>query len=470
MSLPVAMAGLIYLRGTVKMKIIIVGCGKIGGTILASLTAEGHDIVAIDSDSTVLTDITNIYDVMGVCGNGVDSDILSEAGVSDAEMFIAATGSDEMNMLSCFLAKRLGARNTIARIRSPEYNDRSLDFMRRELELSMAINPELLAAHELFNILKFPSAVKIEKFSARGFEMIEYRLKAESVLDGMSLKSLREKYGTRVLVCCVQRGDSVYIPGGDFVLKSGDKINITAPPADILKFFRAIGEFQKQARNIMLLGGSRTAYYLADMLTAGGASVKIIERDEKICNELCESLPRAVIIHGDGAEQELLMEEGLGSLDAFAALTGMDEENILISIFAAAQKVPKVISKVNRDELAGIAERLGLDCIVSPKKIISDVIVQYARALKNSRGSNIETLYKLTDGKVEALEFNVKADSRLTGIPLKQLNIKKDILIAGIIRYGKTVVPTGDDMILPDDRVIVVAADRRLSDLSDILK
>lgn len=452
------------------MKIIIAGCGKIGGTILASLVSEGHDIVAIDSDSAVLTEITNIHDVMGVCGNGADSDILTEAGVAGAEMFVAATGSDEMNMLSCFLARRLGAKNTIARIRSPEYNDRSLAFVRRELELSMAINPELLAAHELFNILKFPSAVKIEKFSGRGFEMIELRLKPDSVLDGMSLRSLREKYGTRVLICCVQRGDSVYIPGGDFVLKSGDKIDITAPPADMLKFFRSIGEFQKQARNVMLLGGSRTAYYLADMLTSGGASVKIIERDEKTCSELCEALPKAVIIHGDGAEQELLMEEGLKSLDAFIALTGMDEENILISIFAAAQKVPKVISKVNRDELAAMAERLGLDCIVSPKKIISDVIVQYARALKNSLGSNIETLYQLMDGKAEALEFNAKADPKLIGIPLKELNIKKNILIAGILRYRKTVVPTGDDMILPDDRVIVVAADRKLSDLSDILR
>lgn len=452
------------------MKIIISGCGKIGGTILASLVSEGHDIVAIDSDSAVLTEITNIHDVMGVCGNGADSDILTEAGVAGAEMFVAATGSDEMNMLSCFLARRLGAKNTIARIRSPEYNDRSLAFVRRELELSMAINPELLAAHELFNILKFPSAVKIEKFSGRGFEMIELRLKPDSVLDGMSLRSLREKYGTRVLICYVQRGDSVYIPGGDFVLKSGDKIDITAPPADMLKFFRSIGEFQKQARNVMLLGGSRTAYYLADMLTSGGASVKIIERDEKTCSELCEALPKAVIIHGDGAEQELLMEEGLKSLDAFIALTGMDEENILISIFAAAQKVPKVISKVNRDELAAMAERLGLDCIVSPKKIISDVIVQYARALKNSLGSNIETLYQLMDGKAEALEFNAKADPKLTGIPLKELNIKKNILIAGILRYRKTVVPTGDDMILPDDRVIVVAADRKLSDLSDILR
>lgn len=222
--------------------------------------------------------------------------------------------------------------------------------------------------------------------------------------------------------------------------------------------------------DVMLLGGSRTAHYLADMLTAGGVSVKIIERDEKTCSELCEAIPKAVIIHGDGAQQELLLEEGLRSLDAFVSLTGMDEENILISIFAAAQKVPKVISKINRDELASLAERLGLDCIVSPKKIISDVLVQYARALQNSLGSNIETLYKLMDGKAEALEFNVRADSKLTGIPLKDLNIKPNILIAGILRYRKTIIPAGDDVIMPDDRVIIVAADQRLSDLSDILK
>ncbi len=453
-----------------KMKIIIIGCGKIGTTILSSLVAEGHDIVAVDSDNEVLSEIINIYDVMGVCGNGIDSDILNEAGASKAEMFVAATGSDEFNVLSCFLAKKLGAKNTIARIRSPEYNDRSLAFMRKQLELSLAINPELLAAHEIFNILKFPSAAKIEKFSGRGFEMIELRLKPDSALDGIKLWELREKYHTKVLVCCVQRDEKVYIPDGNFILHSGDKIEITASPAEIQKLLRAMGEFQKQARSVMLLGGSRTAHYLADMLTAGGVSVKIIERDEKTCSELCEAIPKAVIIHGDGAQQELLLEEGLRSLDAFVSLTGMDEENILISIFAAAQKVPKVISKINRDELASLAERLGLDCIVSPKKIISDVLVQYARALQNSLGSNIETLYKLMDGKAEALEFNVRADSKLTGIPLKDLNIKPNILIAGILRYRKTIIPAGDDVIMPDDRVIIVAADQRLSDLSDILK
>ena len=451
------------------MKIIIVGCGKIGITILSSLVSEGHDIVAIDANAATISEITNIYDVMGVCGNGVDSDILEEAAVAKAELFVAVTGSDELNMLSCFLAKKLGAKNTIARIRNPEYNDRSLAFMRQQLELSMSINPELLAAHELFNILKFPSAVKIETFSHRNLEMIEMRLKPDSALDGIKLHELKEKYRTKVLVCCVQREDEVYIPDGSFVLRSGDKIGLTASPAEIQKLLRAMGELQKQAKNVMLLGGSRTALYLADMLTGIGSNVKIIERDEKTCTELCEALPKAVIINGDGAQQELLLEEGLPSLDAFVSLTGMDEENILISIFAASQKVPKVISKVNRDELASMAVRLGLDCIVSPQKIIADVLVQYARALQNSLGSNVETLYKLMDGKAEALEFNVRSDFRQINVPLKELKFKSNILIAGIIRYRKTIIPAGDDVILPGDRVIVIAANQRLSDLSDIL-
>lgn len=452
------------------MKIIIVGCGKIGITILSSLVSEGHDIVAVDSDSAVLSEITNIHDVMGVCGNGVDSDILSEAGVGSAELFVAVTGSDELNMLSCFLAGRMGAKNTIARIRKPEYNDRSLAFMRQQLELSMSINPERMAAHELFNILKFPSAVKIETFSRRNLEMIEAFLGPQSPLDGMKLSDLGSRYRAKVLVCCVQRGEEVTIPDGSFVLKSGDKVGLTGSPAEVQKLFRDMGQLQKQARNIMILGGSRTAFYLAEMLTGIGSDVKIIEQDEKICAELCEALPRAVVINGDGAQQELLLEEGLRSLDAFVALTGMDEENILISIFAASQKVPKVIAKINREELSSMAGRLGLDCIVSPQKTIADRLVQYARALQNSLGSHVETMYKLMDGKAEALEFNVRPDPRLTDIPLKELKLKPNILIAGIIRSRRTVIPGGDDKILPGDRVVVLAANQRLSDLSDILR
>lgn len=453
------------------MKIIVCGCGKIGSTIIASLAAEGHDVVALDNDADVISEMTNIYDVMGVCGNGADCETLDDAGVSKTELFIAVTNSDEVNMLACFLAKRMGAGYTIARIRNPEYNDSSLDFMKRELGLSLSINPELLAARELFDVLNMPSAVKVETFSGRSFEMVELKLKDDSPLVGLVLKEMREKYKTRVLICVVQRGDEVYIPGGDFVLQSGDKIGLTASPDEIQKFLRQIGLLQKKAKSVMIMGGGKTAYYLAKMLEAGGSDVKVIEIDEKNAEALTEDLPNSVIIHGDGAQQELLLEEGLRSTDAFVTLTGMDEQNILISIYAMSQDVPKVIAKVNRDELSEMAEKLGLDCIVSPRKIISDVLVQYARALENSQGTSVETLYKLMDGRVEALEFRVRQSvDGLTDIPLKNLQRKTGILIAGIIRGRRTIVPGGDDCILSGDRVVVLAANQRLSDLADIVK
>ena len=451
------------------MKIVIVGCGKIGSAIIASLVKEGHDIVAVDRNQTFVNNITNIYDVMGLCGNGADSDILREAGVETAELFVAVTGSDELNMLSCFLARKLGAKNTIARIRDHEYNDQSLGFLKENLELSMAINPELLTAKELFNILKFPSAVKIETFSRGNLEMIEFRLKPDSVLDGMTLMEMRDKHKAKVLVCYVQRDDEIFIPDGNFALKSGDRIGLTASQNELEKFFRSLGTFKKRAKNVMIMGGSRTALYLAEMLTRIGSSVKIIEINADVCEQLSDALPEAVIIHGDGAQQELLREEGIDSLDAFVALTGMDEENILISIFAASKNVPNVISKVNRDALDRMAQNVGLDCIVSPHKIIANVAMSFARALQNSLGSNIETLYQLADGKAEALEFNVKSDSKVINIPLKALQLKQSILIAGILRGQKTIIPAGDDMILEGDNVIIIAAEHRLQDLDGIL-
>ena len=452
------------------MKIILVGCGTIGTTIISSLVAEGHDIVAIDNDNDFLNEITNVYDVLGVCGNGADSDVLFEAGAADADLFVAVTGSDELNMLACFLARKMGAKHTIARVRNPEYNDSSLSFMKDSLELSMCINPELLTARELYKILKFPSAVKIEKFSRGNLEMLEFRLKSESALDGVSLMEMRQKYKARILVCYVRRDDAIVIPDGNFRLKSGDWVGVTASTSELQKFFKSLGVYQKQAKNVMLLGGSRTAHYLAEMLLESGGSVKIIEQNLEVCERLSEALPNAVILNGDGAQQEILLEEGIRSLDAFVALTNMDEANILLSIFAYNQSVPKAIAKVHRDELVGMAEHLGLDCIVSPKRMISDVLVSYARALENSVGSNIETLYKIADGKAEALEFNVKQDSKVVGIPLKDLESKKGILIAGIIRDNKTIIPSGGDVILSGDSVVVISSEHRLGDLDDILK
>lgn len=454
------------------MNIIIAGYGKIGDILIKNLTDEGHNVVVIDKDPFVLKQATNLYDIMCVCGNGADYDTLIEAGIRNTDVYIAVTGSDELNMLSCFIARKLGAAHTIARIRTPEYNDNNegFNFLKQQLDLSLAINPEQLAARELFNILKFPSAVNIEHFARRKFEMVEIILKKDSVLDGMNLIELRKKFSENFLVCVVRRGDKVYIPDGNFVLKSGDKIGLTASPIEIQKLLKKLAILRKKARNIMILGGSRTAYYLSRLLLSSGNNVKIIEKDKGRCEQLSNLLPEATIIFGDGASGEVLFEEGLMSMDAFVSLTDMDEENILLSSFASSQNVPTVISKVNRTELANMAERFGLDCIVSPKMMIADVIMRYARALQNTAGSKMETLYKIMDGKAEAVEFIVEDTFEHVGIPLRDLKTKDNMIIAGIIRGRKAIIPSGNDIIMPNDRVVVIVAGQNLDDLSDIIK
>lgn len=452
------------------MKIIINGCGKIGKTILSNLVSEGHDVVAIDNNRDVVSNITDIYDVMGVCGNGADNDVLAQAGIKKAELFVSVTGSDELNMLSCFMAKRMGAKHTIARIRNPEYNDDGLAFMRKQLDISLIINPELMAAHELYNILKLPSAAKVERFSVRNFEMIELKLKADSVFDGVKISDLRSKFESEFLVCAVQRGEDAYIPDGNFVLKSGDKIAVTAKPAQIIKLFKEMGIQQNPAKKIMILGAGRTAYYLAKKLSQINNEVIVVEKQKRICEEFCEALPKVLVVNGDGSDREILNEEGLNNMDAFVSLTGMDEQNILISSYAASQNVPKVIAKINREELMPLAENLGLDTFISPKKLISDLLVKYARALENSQDNSMETLYKVMDDKVEVLEFLVKENRDFIGITFKELTLKPNILIAGIVRDKKIIIPSGDDMMLQGDKVIVLAANQRINDLSDIVR
>ena len=452
------------------MKIIIAGCGKIGTSVLSSLAAEGHDLTAIDNKPEVITEITNVYDVMGVSGNAADCDTLIEAGAGECGLFVAMTESDELNMLSCFLAKKMGAKHTIARIRNPEYNDSSMSFLRQHLELSMAINPELRAAQELYNILKFPSALKIETFSGRNLEMIEFRLGEDSDLVGMNLLEIRKKYDAKFLITCVQRGENVHIPNGLFRLEAGDKIGLAASQTEMQKLLKMLNSLRRQAKNILILGGSKTAYYLAKMFSSSGSYAKIIEQDEQRCAELSSALPSTTIIHGNGTEQELLMEEGLGNCDAFVALTGIDEENILLGLYAAQQKVPKTVVKINSDELVSLANKIGIDSIVSPKEITSNILVQYARALENSSGSSaVETLYKIFDGKAEALEFRVASESKLTGIRLKEIKLKPNILLGGIMRGRRTIIPTGSDTILPGDRVVVISSNNGLNDILDIL-
>lgn len=452
------------------MNIIISGCGKIGQAILAELAEEGHDVIAIDINSQKLEAVNDVYDIMGVCGNCVNAETLTDAQIESADLFIATTGSDEINILSCALASRFGVANTVARIRNPEYKDRQIGFMRHEFGISMVINPELIVAQELFGLVRLPAATKIERFSVRNFALIEQRIKDGSPFDGITLSEMSSKYKSDVLVCAVQRGNETVVPGGNFTLKAGDRISIAANFSELQRLMRLAGTYRKKSRNVMILGGSKTAVYLAKMLlAAGGNTVKIIERDYDKCLSISEALPNAIVINGDGSDQELLQQEGLDNTEAFIALTGSDEENILISLFAQSHNVPQVITKVNSRELGVMSEKLGLDNVVSVKSTTSDVLTGYARALKKSKGGEMETLYSIMDGTAEALEFNVTEKSKLTSKPLKDLDLKKNTLIAAIFRHGKVIVPKGDDVIEVGDRVIAVATKQHIKNFTDIL-
>ena len=453
------------------MKIIIVGGGKVGKTIIESMLKEKHEVILVDNDPAVVGNVTNLYDVMGICANGTEYEKLLEAGADKADLFIAVTGSDELNMLSCFAAKKIGARHTVARVRNSEYNTASWGFMKQQLEISMAVNPEKLAAEAIYDILKLPSATKVESFTARSFEMIEIIVKKGSAIDGMTLVDLRKKFSEKFLVCVVQRENDVFIPNGTFKVLSGDKIGVMVTNDDAHSILKKFGYPAKEAKNIMLIGASKTALYLADMLIKGRSSVKIIEKDPEVCDIVCERLSsKASVVCGDGMSREILLEEGVDGLDALVALTDRDEENILISFYALSKQVQKVIAKVNRNELSSISENLGLETTFSPKNIVADILVRYARAIGNSIGSKVETLYSLFGGNAEALEFNVEQDFEFAGVPIKKLETKPGILIAGITRGDEALIPGGDDCILSGDKVIVVAKGERLCNLSDILK
>lgn len=453
------------------MKIIIVGGGKVGKTIIESMLKEKHEVILVDNDPAVVGNVTNLYDVMGICANGTEYEKLLEAGADKADLFIAVTGLDELNMLSCFAAKKIGARHTVARVRNSEYNTASWGFMKQQLEISMAVNPEKLAAEAIYDILKLPSATKVESFTARSFEMIEIIVKKGSAIDGMTLVDLRKKFSEKFLVCVVQRENDVFIPNGTFKVLSGDKIGVMVTNDDAHSILKKFGYPAKEAKNIMLIGASKTALYLADMLIKGRSSVKIIEKDPEVCDIVCERLSsKASVVCGDGMSREILLEEGVDGLDALVALTDRDEENILISFYALSKQVQKVIAKVNRNELSSISENLGLETTFSPKNIVADILVRYARAIGNSIGSKVETLYSLFGGNAEALEFNVEQDFEFAGVPIKKLETKPGILIAGITRGDEALIPGGDDCILSGDKVIVVAKGERLCNLSDILK
>lgn len=453
------------------MQIVIVGLGKVGRALTEQLTAEGHDIVAIDCDAGRTEDIMNVYDVRGVAGNGACYDVQQEAFAAGADLLIATTSSDEINMLACLVAKKIGTRHTIARIRDPEY-ERQLRIMRGELGLSMIINPEKATAREIARVLRFPSAIKLERFCRGRFELIEYRLNPGNPLIGMALSDLYRNIHVKILICAVARGRDIVIPGGSFTLQEGDKIYLTATPRDLGDFFRRLGIFKARANNVMVVGASSMAYYLIKELRDIRMHITVIDSSAERCRLMSERLPGVLVIHGDAADSELLNEEGLADMDAFVALTGLDETNIILSMYAAQGDRCKVVAKVNRPSFAELATANGmLDSVVSTATVTSESILQYVRAMQNSLGSNIKALHRVVGGRVEALEFIVPGKAPYVNIPLKDLPIRQEVLLAGIVRQnGQAIIPSGSDTLQPGDDVVVITTGARINDLRDILQ
>ncbi len=452
------------------MRIVIVGDGKVGITLTEYLSKEGHDIIVIDNNPKVVEKVINSFDVMGISGNGASFEVQMEAEVNKADLLIAATSSDELNILCCMTAKKIGVKNTIARVRNPEYS-KQLVFMQEELGLSMVVNPEYETAKAISRMLRSPAAIKIDDFSKNTAELAEIRITKENKFCGKTISELYKRSKLKLLICAVQRGDEVYIPKGDFVIEPEDRIHVTASHSGLISFLLSMGFMNEKIKNIMIIGGGKISFYLAKMLEGSGKYIKIIEYDEKRSMELSKALINVDVICADGSDQNILLEEGLVNMDAVVSLTDMDEENILISMFASAQKISKVITKVNRNSFINALSSFGLESTVSPKVIASNRIIRYVRGMQNAvDNSNVQTMYKIVNNQVEALEFKVAEQSRLIGIPLKEVQLKKDILIAGIVRKGELIVPRGDDAIKAMDSVIVVSKGQYLSDLDDVLK
>ena len=449
------------------MNIVIVGDGKVGATLVEHLSQEGHDIVVIDRDSKIVEQMVNSYDVMGICGNGASYDVQMEAGVSSARLFIAATSSDELNILCCLIAKKVGAHHTIARVRNPDYL-KQLPFIKEELGLSMIVNPEYDAANEIAKVLRFPNAINIETFSRGNVDLAELKINDGNPLCDMALTDIFGAFKTKILVCAVQRKADVFIPRGDFILKSGDKIHITAPRGELVRFMKKLGIYKHRTKDIMIIGGGKMGYYLARQLSeSGGYNVKIIEIDRDRCDELCTLLPDVNIINGDGTDRGILYEQGIESQDAFVALTTIDEENIISSMYASSLGISKTVAKVNRVSYQ-VLESIGMDSAFSSKAIAANRIIGYVRALENSGESSVQTLYKLVGGQVEALEFKITADFKNIGIPLKELDINNDTLIASIIRDNHVIFPDGNDSIEIGDSVIIVSKSKQFRSINQI--
>lgn len=451
------------------MKIIVVGSGKIGFAAARMLSEDGHDVTVIERDADQINNLSNMLDVICVEGSATDPEVLTEAGVQNADFLIAATAQDEVNMLCAVTAGKLGVKNTVARVRDPQYG-RSTAFIRDTLGINRIINPDMECAKAISRTLRFPGAVRVDNFSKGSLEIAEHVVGNGGPLDGVKLKDLGAKFNARVLVDVVERDGEAYIPNGLFELKNGDRLNIAGESRELRKFFAALGRQKKTIKNVMIAGGGRTAVYLARILNENGMNVTVIERDRERCEKLCELIPKARIVCADATHGEELLEEGLMRMDAFVALTGDDEDNIIMSMYSHNRGLGKTITKVNRDQYSTMLESLGLESVVMPKEITAQQITSYARATENSKGiSSVETMHLVAGGKVEVLEFKVSSKAKCVGIPLKDLKLKPNILISAIIRNEKSLIPNGLSVIEPGDHAVIISAAGRIKTIDEII-
>ena len=452
------------------MKIIVLGAGKVGKTLIKHMSNEDHDIIVVDQNATKVEEVVNQYDVIGVVGNGGSYDILMEAGAEDANLIICVTASDELNILAGLVAKKMGTRHTIARVRNPDYSSQR-DFMRNQLGFSMIVNPELEAASEIRRVLSFPSAVKVDTFSRGKVELAEFFVEDHSRLNGVELNQLHKITKTNILVCAVSHNEDVIIPDGNYAIKPGDHLYITGTHRDLSKFCLDIGVITSRIKNVIIIGGGKIAYYLSRQLSTQGIKVKIIEKDKNRCQVLAEKLPYVTIIHGDGSDDELLNEEGIENTDAVLALTGLDEENIVLSLSAKNLYHKKTIAKVTRMNYTGLSNVLKVDSIVAPKKIVASQIIRYVRAKMNKdHDSAVKTLYKIVDGEVEAVEFKVTEHFKFLHKTINEMKIKEHVLVAAIIRENEVIVPKGNTTMELNDYVIIVSRGEIMKSLNDMLR
>ena len=454
---------------TQGLKIIIIGCGKVGRTLVEQLSQEGHDITIIDKNRERISQLANLYDVMGLVGNGASYNIQKEAGIGNADLIIAVTGSDELNLLCCTIATQVGNCAAIARVRTPDYSQEA-DYLREKLGLALIINPEYEAARDMARILYLPSSLEVTGFAHGQAELIKYAIPENSPMDGIAIKDLGHKLKANILIGAIERDNDVFIPSGDFILKKGDKLSFVGAHKQAKEFFSHLGLNSHSVKNTMIIGGGKAAYYLAKELLSRGIRVKIIENDFNSCEELSILLPEAIIINGDATDQTLLREEGIETTQSFVPLTGIDEENIMLTLYAKQVSNAKVITKINRITFTNVINSLDLGSVIYPKYITSEAIIAYVRAKKASMHSNIETLYHMYDSRVEAIEFFVSEKSAVTDVPLKDLTLKDNLLLCFINRNGRIIIPSGNDSIQKNDTVMIITKHTGFNQIQDILK